>query len=254
MRRRIGLLLLAALIGAAIGGVAQFPAARALALAGPVGMDAAGVQGTVWRGSAERVGVPAVPDLPPAAAVRWDIATWQLLLGRLAGDVRFDLAGGTGNAAFTVSRGGLAVRDARFEGPAAGIARNLPVPLLLVEGDMTAVIETAALRAGRPEEIDARLRWANAALRQPLDLDLGAVSVAVTPADAGAHRLVVDVRDGALSATGGGDIDADGRYDLELRVEPASDAPAEVVDMLAGVAEQEADGVYIIRQRGQLPF
>jgi general secretion pathway protein N len=250
-RRNFTLLLLAALIGAAIGAVAQFPAARAVALVDPAGVDIAGVQGTVWQGSAERV---TVPDMPPLAAVRWNITTWQLLLGRLAGDVRFDLGGGTGATEFRVSAGGaVEVRDAHFEGRAAGVARHLPIPLLLVEGDLTAMIESAALRDGRPEGVDARLRWSNAVLRQPLDVDLGAVSIAVTPADEAAHRLVVDVREGALNVRGGGDIDAAGRYDVELRVEPQANASAEIVDMLANVAERDGD-VYVIRQRGQLPF
>lgn len=250
MRTRILWLLGAVVVGLVLGGIAQFPAARAVAWVDPAGVHAAGVQGSLWRGRAERV---QVPDAPPATGVSWDVSPWQLLLGRLAGRVEFDVGGGSGHARFRLSRGGgLELADAELRTTAAGIARHLPVPLLLVEGDITAVMEQGALRAGRPVGIDARLRWDRAAVRQPLDVLLGAVTLAIAPQTDGGHRLTLDGRDGVLAIDGRGDVTADGRYNLEIRIEPTAEAGPRVTDVLAGMATREGD-VYVIRESGQLP-
>ncbi len=251
MRVRILWLGGAVALGLVLGGIAQFPAARAVAWVDPAGVDVAGVQGSVWRGRAERV---EVPDAPPATGVSWHISPWQLLLGRLAGRAEFDIGGGSGHARFRVARGGdLQIADAEVRATAAGIARHLPVPLLLVDGDITAVMEQGALRAGRPVGVDARLRWDRAAVRQPVDVLLGAVTLAVAPEADGGHRLTLDGRNGVVDIDGEGAVSADGRYNVEIRIEPTADAGPRVTDMLANMATRQGD-VYIIREAGQLPF
>lgn len=251
MTRPIRWLVVAGFTGLVLGAIAQFPAARAVAWVDPAGVQVAGVQGTVWNGRAQRM---EVPDAPPATGVSWQISPWRLLTGSLAGRVEFDVAGGSGHARFRLrSSGDVEIADAEIRATAAGIVRHLPVPLLLVDGEITALVEQGALRNGRPVGVDARLRWDQAAVRQPLDVLLGAVTVAVAPDEDGGHRLTVDGRNGVLDIDGGGDVAADGRYDIEIRIEPTDEASPEVTDMLAGMTTREGD-VYIIRESGQLPF
>lgn len=251
MKPHLRWLLGAGLIGLLLGAIAQFPAARAVALIDPTGVQLAGVQGTVWNGRAERM---AVAGAPPVTAVRWNISPWQLLTASLAGRVEFAVGGGSGQARFRLRPSGdLEITAGELRTSAAGIARHLPVPLLLVDGDITAVIEQGALRNGRPVGVDARLRWDRAAVRQPLDVALGAVTLAVVPQANGGHRLTLDGREGALAIDGGGDVAADGRYDIEIRIEPTAEAGPGVTDLLAGMAAREG-GVYIIREAGRLPF
>lgn len=250
MKRQISALVVAGLLGGAAGAIAQFPAARAVALVDPPGIDVAGVHGSVWNGRAERI---RAPEAPPVA-MRWDVSAWRLLLGRLAGHVEFDVAGGHGETRFALSReGNVRFADARFRGPAAGIARHLPVPLLIVEGDVTARFDDVSVRDGRPRRVVARMRWDSASVRQPLDVPLGAVTLSFVPVDEGVHEFVVDVRDGALTIDGGGRIDAAGNYDAELRVEVVGDAPSELIDLLDDLAVRD-DGAYVIRDSGRLPW
>ena len=249
-RRRIVWLVLAGLLGAAAGAIAQFPAARALALVEPAGIAVSGVQGTVWRGSAERV---VVPEAPPLAAVRWHVSPWPLLTGELAGTVRFDLGGGEGEGRFRVDRAGtIAISDAEFRGPASGIARYLPLPLY-VDGDLTAHLARATLVNGEPRDVEARARWDRAAVREPLDVALGAVTVGLDPEEGGSHRFTLDAREGAVEADGGGGVTVDGRYDVDLRIEPTERADAEVVDLLETFARRD-NGAFVIRDSGNLPW
>lgn len=251
IRRSIVLPLLAGVVGLAFGLIGHFPASHAVRLADPPGVAFAGVRGSVWSGGAQRVDVDGLPAL---GAVHWDVSAWRLLAARLAGRVDFDVAAGRGGARFALKPDGdVRIDAAEFRGPAGGIARQLPVPLLLVDGEISVIVDEAGLREGRPHGVDARLRWDGAAMRQPLDFAIGAVTVGIVPQDEGGHRMTVDVRDGDLRVEGGGNAAADGTYGLELRVEPAADAPADLVDVLASIASREGDA-FIIRESGRLEF
>jgi len=246
MNRTRWLLLLAGLVGLVAGLVAHFPAAHALAFVPTGDARLAGVHGSVWDGGVERVDV----DAWPPVAVRWDIAFRHLFLGRLAGTAEFDVAGGAGRAEFALAGDGLRVSGARFAAAAAGIARHLPVPLLLVEGDVAARVEHAALRDDGNHSVEARVRWDRAAVRAPLDIELGAATLAVAPAGDG-HELTIDARDGDVRVRGGGRLEADGRWHIELRAVPAADAPSAFVDILGDVGRRDGDA-YVIRESGRL--
>ncbi len=250
MRRQLVWLVLAALIGALAGAIAQFPAARAVALVEPAGVTLNGVQGTIWRGSAERI---SVPQAPPLAAVRWQVSPLALLTGRVAGEVRFDVAGGQGESRFAVDRSGaINITEAQFHGPANGIARHVP-ETMRVEGDITAHVAEARIADRRPHRVEGRARWDRAAVRQPLDVELGAVTVAVMPDGNEGHRFTVDARDGAFDVDGGGGATVDGRYDLDLRIEPTAQASSEMFELLEVFARRE-DGAFVIRDAGNLPW
>lgn len=90
-------------------------------------------------------------------------------------------------------------------------------------------------------------------MRQPVDVLLGAVTLAVAPEADGGHRLTLDGRNGVVDIDGEGDVTADGRYNLEIRIEATAEAGPRVTDLLAGMATREGD-IYIIRESGQLPF
>lgn len=251
MKRRIAILLLAGLVGALGGAIARFPAAQALALADTGNIQVYGVQGTVWSGAAERI---EVPGMPPLAAVRWDIALSHLFAGRAGGVINFEMAGGQGEAEVTADPAGrIEVLGASFQGPAAGIARHLPVPLLIVEGEITGRLDAATLEDGWPRGVDGRIRWDGAELQQPLELVLGAATLVVEPADGGGHAIQVDVRDGAVRASGQGSVTADGVYDIEVRAEPTDAASQQVEGILEQVGRRDGSA-YIIRDSGRLTF
>lgn len=231
------------------GMLASFPAARALAWSDPSGIEARGVDGSVWSGRAARVtfGGPA-----PVTDLRWDIAAWRLVTGRLAGDTDFRLAGVAVDGRFAAMPGGrIAVRDATVKGPIGPLAELAPVPVLALDGDLLARIDEAVVEDRRPRRLRGRFQWEGARMIAPVQMELGTVQGRVAPDEDDTHTLTLESRDGQVTIDGRIDLTADGRYRVALTLTPAADAPARIGDTLGMVAEQRG-GEFVIRRSGQL--
>lgn len=249
-RRFTVLLVILGLLGLLGGAIASFPAARAVAWGAPAHVDAAGVSGTVWAGRADRVafGGPA-----PVENLSWQLASWQLLSGRLAGEADFRLAGLAVDGRFAAMSGGrVAVRDATLEGAAAPLAELAPVPVLAVDGEVLARIEEAVLEQRRPRKLQGRFQWREARIIAPVQMELGEVRGNVTPDDSGGHVLQLDSSGGQVVLDGSVELAGDGRYRVDVSLTPAADAPARIADTLGMFARREGEA-YVIRQSGRLP-
>jgi len=249
VNRRTVALAGALLVGLLAGVVAHLPAARVLAWIDPAGIDAAGVSGSVWSGRAQRVdfGGPA-----PASDVRWDMAAWRLLTAQASGTAELELAGARIDGVFAVSPGGrLRVTDTRIEGPANALVTLAEVPALAVDGQLIARIESAAWTGQKLAGATGQFQWNDARLIAPLQLALGQVSGRLSPQGEGRHRLTLDNRGGQVSLEGTIDLSADGRYTVDLTMQPAPDAPAEVADTLNQFLPRRGDR-FVIEDQGQL--
>ena len=82
--------------------LARFPAATAFAWFAPEGVGAFGVSGTLWNGQAKVISATGMQF----RNTKWDIALWQLLLGRFGGDLDTRWGGGFINASGSVSAAG----------------------------------------------------------------------------------------------------------------------------------------------------
>ena len=248
-RRFAVLLVLLIMLGALAGLLATLPAARALAWAAPARIEAAGVTGSVWSGAAQRVafGGPA-----PVENLRWDLAAWRLLTGRLAGQADFRLAGADIDGRFSARTGGrVAVRDATIKGAAGPLAQLAPVPVLAVDGSIFGRVDEAVLEQGRARTLRGRFQWQEARLIAPVQIDLGTVRGQVEPDDEGGHTATLQASGGEVLVDGGARLEADGRYRLDLTLRPAADAPARITDTLGMLARREGEH-YVIRRSGRL--
>jgi len=82
--------------------VSLVPARVAFSLAAPEGAGAVGIRGSLWNGSAELVTVNGIQ----LRETHWDISPWELLIGRVAGDIRSEWAGGSIEGHAGISLGG----------------------------------------------------------------------------------------------------------------------------------------------------
>lgn len=248
-RRRAIVLAAAALVAAAAVAVARLPPTQALAWAGLPAETATGTSGSAWSGRAQRV---AFDGPAPLEDLRWDVAAWRLLTGRLAADATFRLAGLAVEGRFASAPGGrTSVHDATVDGPAAAIPWLMGVPYVGLGGELEATIDAAVLEQRRPRHLRARFRWRGASVRAPVRLDLGDVRGHVTPGADGGHTLRLEARGGEVAIDGDAELTGDRRYRLELVLTPAPDAPQRVHDIL-GLLGQARDGQYVIRRSGQL--
>lgn len=247
--RHAALLLGAALAGLLAGSIAHLPARHALALAAPAGVAVDGVRGSVWQGRARRLdyGGPAA-----LTAVDWRLSPLDLLTGRLGIEAAFDIAGGRADVSATLAPGGaLEIRAAGFRGPAAGLVPLLPVAGVSAAGEVTAQLDSGRWIDGRLDGVRGRLLWEDAEVRAAVPVPLGRMRAEIRPHADGGLRMTLDNRDGSLAIEGEGRMDADGRYELTLRLRPGDGTAAEVVDTLETHAVR-ADGAFLIRHSGRL--
>ena len=122
--------------------VAQLPARVAQSALGFPPGAIRGVEGTVWRGSAQQVAVGGLTVGP----IRWTVRPSRLLAGRLAADVEATVPDGFANARVAVTPGGRLILSQlsgaaplAWLAPAAGAAG----------GQLTARFEQLTITAGR---------------------------------------------------------------------------------------------------------
>lgn len=228
---------------------ATVPAARALAFTeGDVA--ATGVEGTVWSGAAQRAdfGGP-----QPLQDLQWDARLWPLLKGELAVDAQFDVAGARVDGHFgRQANGDLVAREATLRGPAGALLQLARAPALTVEGDVLGQIQRATVQDGKVRRMSGRFQWEGASLVEPLRIALGTVRGRIQPVDDNVHEIELESSGGDVVSEGLVRLFADGRYELELTMNPTRDAPDHVADTLSMLARRNDNGDFILRQSGRL--
>ena len=229
--------------------LATLPAARALALA-DAPWEAAGVQGTIWSGSAQQADVGAPR---PLTDLRWDTVAWRLLTGRLVADASFRIAGAEVDGRFSRNAdGSLTAQNAVLRGPARSLMQLARAGALAVEGDILARIPEATIEQGIARTLRGRFQWRQAALVQPVRIGLGTVNGRIQPTGENVHELELEASGGDVEGDGVIRLFANGRYEIDLALKPTRDAPRHVPDTLSLLAHRNNDGEFVIRQSGQL--
>lgn len=252
MKRTI-IFLSVGMAGLLAGLVAHFPASHAITMMAPPGVTAEGVRGSIWRGNARQIelGGPA-----PLTAVSWNVSAASLVRGRLGLDAGFDVAEGQATVTATViPRGDITVTDATFRGPAAALVRllALPIPPVSVDGVVVARIGGARWTGERLEDVEARILWEPARVREPVSVTLGSVTAEARSNSDGGLRIGVDNRSGSLMLEGTGSMDQNGRYELVVHLRPRPGAPGDIREILETYTER-ANGDFVVRSRGRLDF
>jgi general secretion pathway protein N len=128
--------------------VAGAPATLLSSLA-PAGVQLTGVQGSLWTGEASSVRVGELRF----GRTRWDLAPWQLLLGRLAGEVDAILPGGFARGKFALGLGGsLQLTDFSAASSVAAIVAATGMGLPINDGQLALQLTALKISGGWPEQ------------------------------------------------------------------------------------------------------
>lgn len=226
-----------------------FPAARALALA-DAPLQAAGVEGTVWEGSAKHADVGAPR---PLTELRWDTVPWRLLTGELAADATFSIAGAQVDGRFSGNPdGSMVAKDATLRGPAGALAQLARAPALVLDGEVLARIVEARIVEGQARMLRGRFEWREAVLMQPVRIGLGTVTGHIQPTGDDVHELELEANGGEVESEGVVRLFANGRYEIDLVLNPTRDAPRHIADTLSLLGRRNDNGDFVLRQSGQL--
>lgn len=208
---------------------------------------AAGVQGTLWSGSAARLQLRGIP----LTGLHWRWRPGALLAGRIefALDGRFEgehLRARAGRSLW--GRFYLAEVKGRLD-PQALVVRFSRAPLEL-GGRLALDLRRVRFADTGPPLVEGRIDWPQAVVIAPLALDLGRASLVLAPAEGKTHaRLQAD--GGQLAVDGELSLDPAGDYALNTTLRALGPLPDAVARLLQTLAEYR-DGAYHLRLSGHL--
>lgn len=229
-----------------------FPASRAYGLAHhyfgetPLPVAAAGIDGSLWRGSADLLAVQGV-KLGPAA---WHISPLHLLGGALAGDWRVAPAGGNveGRVRYGLD-GTTELREVTGQLPVAWLLAQFAHLPVQVDGTLSLQLE--GLTLGPELSGSGTVVWNGAAITAPQSLKLGDLKLVITPAEGGGLSGALSDAGGPLSVAGTLSVSADRLYRIDARL-AAREPGSPLVQALRLLGPPGPDGKVKLQMSGRL--
>jgi len=249
----IGYLLLF-LIAFAATVVWKFPAAGVLPHVNTHPIRIAGVNGSVWSGSAAEVLAPA--PAVPVNNLQWRFKPERLLSGNAAARLNFEVLGGEGSAdVFRNIAGDMSVQDGTLNVPAKSLEQFLPLPVAEFGGNVLADIVKVDIENNLLKSTRGSVVWRQASLAGTVNAQLGQVVLDVVPESQGdqlLHRGKLTNKDGQLDINGDFQLDQIGNYQADLRLKPNNTTPPELNGMLGMIGKRASDGSYRLRNNGNI--
>lgn len=232
--------------------LAGTPATVVLNLVGdksiPVTLE--GVEGTVWDGSASRIKYSNTHVFENAT---WSFCLWRLVLGEACVNVvasyrSNDISGQVGiNLA-----NNLKFRDINATLDANTLSTIIKLPLGKLSGNLHLDIEHMEWTKEMPPTITGRAIWNNASYELMEKIELGSVRFILYESDNYPLNADLSNNGGYASVAGKANISDDGGYNLELRLQPNSQASPSLINKLGLFAKKQPDGSYLINESGNL--
>ncbi|MDN5849183.1 MAG: type II secretion system protein N, partial [Nitrococcus sp.] len=217
--RCFAILLPVGLLAYAVFLVAYMPAAVAWSLASDaVPVRLYGVEGSIWSGRAAAVMVAG----ERLRAVHWEFSPLALLSRTVAFRVRADLPHGGLDARLGLALGdGLTADGLKVEAKVDTLLEwaRLPELAVIADGRVEVLLERLRVKAARLQSAQGRITWREATLNLAGGIPLGDVIVRLRPADGAGTRVTLTNNGGLLQLAGDGELAAEGRYHLTLRLQ-----------------------------------
>ncbi|MFD2179134.1 type II secretion system protein N [Veronia pacifica] len=249
MKRKISLSLLLIVVFT-VSLVAHLPARLAVNyLPASMGVRLAGVDGTVWQGTAKQVSW----QNKPMGRLSWEVHLLQLFLGKA--DVSVELRGGVngldGKGHVGVSFGGPYATDFILSAPAEMVLRNVPAPIpVTATGSVNLVVKRYEFASPWCKELDGRLNWVNGAVSSPVgDISAGD-AMANLSCNAGSLSVRGDSKSASLTSNFSLELAPDQSYKVDGWFIPGSEFPNQLRQQLSWLGQPDSNGRYPLKFNG----
>jgi len=224
--------------------VATLPASLLGGVLTRVGLQAASLSGSVWRGSARGLAWQSAH----LGDAQWSVSPASLLKGRVAGELSLVRPDGSLHTRFSASFGG----ELRL----SGTQGDLPVEALSLlpigmprgwRGRVSGQLEELVLSGGRPTALKGTLDMDGLVAPPPRSTSIGSYHIVIPDpqaASAGAGALTARVNDkeGPFSFDGRFTLEADRSFLLEGTLAPRGTTPPALVRSLELLGPADASG------------
>ncbi|HEX4896390.1 MAG TPA: type II secretion system protein N [Solimonas sp.] len=207
-----------------------------------------GLSGSIGGGSASGL---LMRQQPVLRDLHWDFLPSQLLLGRVAIDLR--AADPVLEARVSSGLGGQRIGDLRLVGELRSLLTLAGQAYLPFAGQVGLELQQAHLRQGWPVSAAGRLeirRLAYTLARDPVVF--GDYEATIQP-EGDDLVILVQTLTGPLQANGDGRLKPDRSYEFHLQLKAPPEAPPMVQNFLRSQGSPDAQGYYHLRKQGQLP-
>ena len=210
-----------------------------------------GLSGTMRAGTAASVQYQALRLGP----LEWRLRPAGLLRGRLEFRLTLGDELARGEAIAGAGRGGRWwLYDVALQARVAPLVAALATWPVEAEGRGLVVLDETRLRGGALEGVRGMVRWEQARLHSPLEVDLGTVELHLEPAAEGGAAGRLTGSGGALDMDGELTLGAEGAWRMHLGLRPAGTPEPALVEALELLGRPDRQGRYRLETSGRLPI
>jgi general secretion pathway protein N len=209
-------------------------------------LEAQGLAGSVWDGSAERVSALGLV----LGRAQWHVDRMAALRGRLQGDLDVRGRDVNGSARFARDTGALDVQELRAEFPAQLLAPALDIPALVLLGTVSLDVTKLEFADGLLRTAQGKATWRDLGVSGGAEARLPGLEIAFAPDGAG--NIVADIRDlgGPLAIEGRTTITG-AQYRSETHLYLREPNP-QLEEALRWIGERSPEGGSLLRIEGQI--
>lgn len=209
-----------------------------------------GPAGTLWNGSAQRIIYSSKHRLDDA---HWSICTWRLIIGEVCAGInaKYDNNDLRSEIGINVA-GTLKIRDLAIIIDAEPLGDQLNLPIGKLSGNISLNIEHMELTNNSIPATTGTIKWSDATVTFSEKVQLGSIVIQITESDEYPLTATFSNNGGHLAISGRTDISDDATYNLELKLQPESNASTNLHKTLGMFTKKQTDGSYIVRNNGNL--
>ena len=214
----------------------------------PPSIRLAGIDGNILKGRAAEI----VINEFPVRGVRYRFMPSCIPLLKVCYKVDYD--SGRMQLAYDVLNGDAEVSNSRVEYPVTALLAQFPSNLpVRPSGSLQLEIDDMSMQGEQLVAVAGKLVWRDLGLNDDgIRLSIGDYQVAFT-GDATRYDFDFNDLNADLSLNGKGSVDAQGAYQLNLRIEGKSGIEPQVRSVLNLVAQRTSVDKYRVEQQGRLP-
>lgn len=212
----------------------------------PETIAVSGVDGTVLKGRADEIQI----DGFPLRDIEYRYRPSCLPLLKVCYRIVYER--GNLDVAYDVLNGDTEVADTSINYPVVELAHFVPNLPVRPAGRLELVIDELNYYEGKPVRVSGRLVWHDVGIDdEGIKLNVGDYQVEFTGSPA---KYEFDISDlgASLDVDGGGEIQPDGRYTLDVRISAESGVDPNVKNVLGVIAQSEGYNRYRVRRSGRL--
>ncbi len=207
-----------------------------------------GISGTIWSGEARQLAYNGAN----LGGVKWRLSPRGLLQGSLL--YRFNLRGQgqqlAGTAGLAIN-GDLIISKLKGMIKAELVARMMRQRFIQPAGDVDLDLHGVRVEQGRPNAVTGTIRWQSAGVKSPVTASIGSIEFNISSREGDIKTTIRDLG-GPLSVKGNAALNADGNYQISVRMLPKGSADPGLVQAIRALGQQDGSGGVNIKYSGQL--